>query len=217
MTRHLLLLLIVTTIFQSCSPQTENKEHVYYIIKHPDTTANFGDDPPPPTPPPAPFYGQLNFILLDTSIFLHKNYYSPDFSWCGTGKDFSKPPFLHLAPDSLVEIKANELENILAASIPDSIDSYGEWNPFFPCISSPTDSIKNKAFKTLTDSFKRKKVKAYNIRIWTEEERYVTLAKINHKPYDRNSVDWKVGFTQPFNPIETIKFIPPKIDTTGNK
>ncbi len=173
----------------SCSKKQNTEATVYYVIMplKPDNQHLLDNPPPPPLPP---FYGQLNFILLDTSIFFHNNYKQTDFSWCGTDQDFTKPPMLGLTPDSLIEIRINELQSFLTNSIPDSLD-----RSFFPCISSPTDTIKNKAFKIVTDYFKAKKIRSYNIRNWTEEEKFVVDAKINGKTYNADSIDWKIGFT----------------------
>ncbi len=40
----------------------------------------------------------------------------------------------------------------------------------------------------------------YNIRNWTEEEQFVTTAKIENRKYDPNSIDWKIGFDTMFTP-----------------
>ena len=74
---------------------------------------------------------------------------------------------------------------------------------FFATISSPTDTIKNRAYQIITDFFKSKKfihpqysrlekdsTIRYNVRNWTEEEQYVITAKINKTKYDPNKVEW---------------------------
>ncbi len=179
----------------SCATKQDIKDEVYYVVKHPKpNTKDFGDNPPPPLP--ITFYGNYNFILLDTSkIFYHQvhQYYT-----CGTGVDFTKPPKLFLTPDSLREIKIGDLSEFLNNSITDSV---ARMRHFFASISYPTDTIRNRAFKLITDFFKTKDIRLYNIRNWTEEEKYVTTAKVENKKYNPDSVDWKVGFD--------ITFVPP--------
>lgn len=193
---RLTIIIFIATIFLfSCSTK-QDKSEIYYVVKHekikPDT-----DSIPPPPALPLPFYGNYNFILLDTSkIFYHtKNkHYS-----CGYGLDFTKPFDLFLTPENLTEMEINNLDLFLK-SIPDSIisDRY-----FFTSLSSPKDTIKNRAFKIITTFLKSKNIKYYNVRNWTEEEQYVTTAKLENKKYDRNAVEWKVGFG------DRINFIPP--------
>jgi len=115
-----------------------------------------------------------------------------------------KPPLLNLSPGDLREIGINQLPRFLTA-INDSVTNDRE---FFASISSPTDTIKNRAFKIIRDFLKSRKLNRYIIRNWTEEEEYVTTAKIKNLHYDPKTVDWKVGFD--------TKFTPPT-DTVGEK
>ncbi|MCP9769079.1 hypothetical protein EGI22_14265 [Lacihabitans sp. LS3-19] len=178
-----------------CSTRQDNVIEVYYIVKHPTITVqDQGDVQPAPPPPPTTFYGNFNFILLENSIFYFNT--QQIYSFCGTGIDDTKPPRVFLTPDRLTKINISTLHQFLATSISDSIASDPH---FFASISSPTDTIRNQAFKIITEYFKSKKIIRYNIRNWTEEEKYVTTAKIENKKYYPDSIDWKVGFDNNFN------------------
>jgi|GEM_PF-3477420 len=200
--RQIIIIFIATILLFSCSTK-QNSGEIYYVVKHLEKIELHDNDsmPPPPTLP-KPFYGNYNFILLDTSkIFYHEKqqYYS-----CGYGVDFTKPPQLFLIPENLKEIKINNLELFLI-SIPDSIIS---GRLFYVSIATPQDTIRNRAFRVIADFLKSKNIRFYNIRKWTEEEQFVTTAKIENKKYDPNSQGWKVGFD--------IKFTPPT-DTVNEK
>jgi hypothetical protein len=140
---------------------------------------------------------------MDTAtIYYHKLFDNRDYFWCGTGRDFTKPPRLYLTPDSLIEIKISELPGFLKKSIPDSI---ARSRHYFASISYPTDTIHNRAFKIIADYFKSQNIIRYNIRNWTEEEQYVITAKIENEKYYPDSVDWKIGFDTTFvPPTDTI-------------
>jgi len=173
---------------------------VYFVIKHhkiikPDLS-NLSEPPPPP-PPPILFYLNHNFVLIDTfRIFYHKKhiYFS-----CMNGIDTynQKPPFINLSPSDLTEIEIDRLPKFLT-TINDSVTSD---KGYLVSISSPTDTIKNRAFEIITDFLKSRGLIHYNIRNWTEEEEYVTTAKTKNIPYDPKTVDWKIGFD--------LEFIPP--------
>jgi hypothetical protein len=96
-----------------------------------------------------------------------------------------------MTPDSLNVIKIGRLKEFLKEMVSESI---AEDRHFYASISSPTDTIRNRAFKIITDFFSEKKMRYYIIRNWTEEEQYVTEAKIENKIYDPTNVKWKVGF-----------------------
>jgi hypothetical protein len=185
-------LLIVTIFMTRCVTKQEIKDEIYYVIKHPKpNTQDFGNNPLPP-PLPTTFYGNYNFILLDTSkVFYHQVYQNYT---CGTGIDFTKPTKLFLTPDSLKEVKINQLPEFLNGVITDSI---ARTRHFFASISYPVDTIRNRAFKLITDFFKTKNIRQYNIRNWTEEEQYVTTAKVENRKYNPDSINWKVGFAPP--------------------
>lgn len=194
----ILTILFATSLFFSCSPNLEKKDEVYCVIKHikiekPDYS---GAEPPPPPPPPVTFYGDYNFILIDTfRVFYHTKhiYYS-----CMHGMDDSdpKPPKINLLPSDLIEIEINKLSEFLAG-INDSITNERD---FFASISSPTDTIKNRGFKIVRDFFKSRNLNRYIIRNCTEEEEYVVTAKINNLHYNPKTIDWKVGFDIEFTP-----------------
>ncbi|MES2688872.1 MAG: hypothetical protein V4658_00625, partial [Bacteroidota bacterium] len=85
----------------------------YYVIGEKDTARANG--------PSLPhfFYGDHNFILMDSAtVFYHDN---KVVRFCGTGIDYTKPPALALWPDSLTEIKPEELHTFLEKTIPDSM------------------------------------------------------------------------------------------------
>jgi hypothetical protein len=178
-------------LFVSCSPKKEVENTVYYIISHPDTLKQGPANNAPP-PPPIPFYSQHNFILYDSSrVFYHNNYV---FYRCGMGIDFSRPPRLFLAADSLTEIKLSELPAFLKTTINESRE---DGDRMFTNIASPTDTIRNPAFKIITTYFKTAGIKAYGIRRWTEEEEFATKAKVKHTEYNPKTAEFKTGFDHP--------------------
>jgi hypothetical protein len=182
--------LTLTFLLFSCSTKQNNKREIYYVVQHPKViTKDLGNDPPPPLPPTT-FYGNFNFILLDSStIYFHNQ---EKYRLCGTGINDSRPPRVFLTPDNLTKINIDDLPNFLMSSTTDSL--LAKDRHFFASISSPTDTIYNRAFKIITDFFKTKKIRNYYIRNWTEEEKYVTTAKIKNIAYKPELVDWKVGF-----------------------
>ncbi len=174
---------LFSLILLGCShPPRPN--HIYYII-HPIPT-DIGPDGKKTIPM---HYGNYNFILFDNSkIYYH--YYNILFTLCGVGGDHSKPPFLDLTPDSLQEIKIQDLENFLVSNVKGS-----KMNGRDPIavVSSPVDTIRNPAFdiilKYLDENFN-----LYGVRTCTEEEKYVSIAKNSNKKYDPKSIEWKIGF-----------------------
>ena len=193
-----ILAYVLLILFVSCSTKkVENS--VYYIIPHVDSLQQ---DPNAPPPLPIAFYGQHNFILYDSSrVFYHNNYV---FYRCGMGIDFSKPPRLLLAPDSLTEIKLSELPAFLKTTISESGEDHYR---MFTNISSPTDTIRNPAFEIIAAYIKTKGIKAYGIRRWTEEEGFATRAKVEHSAYNPKTAEFKTGFD--------IGSLPP-IDSASN-
>lgn len=195
-------LTISTFIFLLFGCSKEKTDEVYYVIKHPTTTTQNTGDAPPPTPPTTSYYGTFNFILLDSStIYFHNRH---NYRFCGTGIDDTKPPRVFLTPESLTKLNLNDLTQFLTTSISDSLAADRQ---FFASISSSTDTIKNRAFKIITDFFKAKKITRYNIRNWTEEEQFVTTAKIENKVYNPDLIDWKVGFDIIFNPPTDTSYL----------
>ncbi len=191
--KSILIIIIIISLF-SCSTKPDSETQKYFIIKHlVKTTPNTIESPPIP---PLMFYGQHNFILLDSKIFYHDNNI---IRRCGTGLDNSKPPRLYLTKDSLTEIPFADLATFLNRNMPDSITNLFD---ITASISSPSDTIKNPAFFIIKEYFKSKNIQCYVIRNWTEEENYALTAILKNKPYDPNTVDFKVGFD--------IMFIPPK-------
>ena len=180
------ILFVALFLLQSCSTKDSNNG-IYYIINHTSIAEIPRNDSIPPVPP-LPFYGNYNFILLDSSrIFFHskEKHYN-----CGYGLDCSKPFHIFLSAEDLKEIKSENLEQFLKL-IPDSVISGRQ---FYPTISSPVDTIRNSAYKTIDDFFKSKNIRVYIKRNWTEEEHYVLDAKLKNMPFDYNTADWKIGF-----------------------
>ncbi len=153
------------------------------------------------------FYGQHNFILIDSNkVYYHDKYV---FHGCGTGIDGTKPARLDLYPDTLKEIKLSALNKYLK-SLKYTPTSPGGFH--FASISSQTDTIRNKAFVVLTNFFKKIKYR-YSIRKCTEEEEFVSIAKNENKAYEPYKIKWKVGFDQEIPSLEEIiKFLPPKVE-----
>lgn len=147
-----------------CSTKYENINEIYYVIKHSKTTKQDTLDVIPP-PPPKSYYGEFNFILIDSStIYFHRKYVN---TICGTGIDDSKPPRISLKSKDLKKIKIEDLHLFVLNSI-----SIAKNNDFFASISSPTDTIKNRGFHIIDNFFKSKNIYKYIIRNWTEEEQW---------------------------------------------
>lgn len=181
--KRIFLLLIFSNILLVLFVSCTNKVDYYYIIKHSkDNFQNKKNGLPIIIPI---YYGQYNFILLNSSTVF---YFQPELlARCGTGLDHSKPPKINLTPEDLKEIKLTDLETFLDNNI--KIEKYSVIS-----ISSPVDTIRNIACEKLINFLKTKKSKFYGIRNWTEEEKYVVLAKVRNKNYDPKSIKWKVGF-----------------------
>ncbi|MGZ4047778.1 MAG: hypothetical protein ACXVNN_00375 [Bacteroidia bacterium] len=195
--KNVIVIFISTLLFCSCTFKQDNASKIYYVIQHQKEEVVLDKDGMPPPPLLKSFYGDYNFILLDSStIYCHEKnkHYS-----CGYGLSYTKPVLLFLTPEDLSEIKISNLEAFLK-SIPESIVSDQH---FYASISSPNDTIKNKAFEIIADFFKSKNIKCYNIRNLTEEEQYVLTAKLENKKYDPNAVDWKIGFSDSPNFLPT--------------
>ncbi len=191
--KSILITIIIIFLF-SCSTKHESKNQTYFIIKHlVKTTPNTIESPPIPA---LMFYGQHNFILLDSQIFYHDNCV---VRRCGTGLDNYKPPRLFLTKDSLTEIPIKDLTTFLNKNIPDSVVNLFD---ITASISSPSDTIKNPAFFLIKEHFKSKNIQYYVVRNWTEEEDYVLTAILKNTPYDPTTTEFKVGFD--------IMFMPPK-------
>lgn len=172
-----------------CFRRNDGGSKFYYVIKHPEKILRELSDGPIPPPPPKSYYGYFNFILIDSNtIYLHNRYI---YNFCGTGINDSKPPKVFLVPDSLIKMRTEDIQHFIETSINESLLNNRN---FYVSISSPTDTIRHKAFNTLTDFFTSKKFHRYIVRNWTEEEMYVTTAKMNNKTYNPDSVKWYIGF-----------------------
>lgn len=176
--------IMVIGLFFSCS--NNNKDEEYFVIKNPDTSKTKVI-----LELPRFFYGHHNFIFTNSSqLFYHNNYV---FYMCGTGLDLTKPPYLHLTPDSLIEIKEADLVDFLKDKLYINENDHLETAI---SISAPTDMSRNKALKIIVDYIKPHKGVMCNIRKWTEEEKYVTFCKITNRKYDPKKMNWKIGFDQ---------------------
>ena len=188
-----LIIFITFNILLSCSTKKNDTIDFYYVFKHFDTNKQNNEDEFVPPPLPIMFYGQHNFILLNSQIFYHN---INIIRSCGVGIDYTKPPRLYLTPGSLIEIKLTELENFLKINIPDSL--YNGEN-VSAIISSPTDTIRNEAFNVIKEYFVKKSVK-HSIRNLTEEEDFVLNAKIKKVKYLPENENFKIGFDIQFEP-----------------
>lgn len=198
--KNKIILLFLTLIVISC----KSKNEIYYVIKKikniktENSTILY----------PAFFYGQHNFIIVNSNkIYYHNKYV---FHWCGTGLDFTKPSHLYITPDSLKEIKINNLGKFLKNKL---VFNNIDFNEKLVSISSSTDTIRNKGLKIIVDYLKQDKEILYNIRNWTEEEKYVSLAKFKNKKYEPKKIKWKIGFdTGELINGKSIKFLPPEVE-----
>lgn len=146
-----------------CSTQNNNIDEIYYVIKHSTTTKQYTLEVIPP--PPKSYYGEFNFILIDSStIYFHSKHIN---TICGTGINDSNPPRISLKPKDLKKIKIEDFRLFIM-----NIISIAKNNDFFASISSPTDTIKNRGFHIIDNFFKSKNIYKYIIRNWTEEERW---------------------------------------------
>jgi hypothetical protein len=172
--------------FSKCANiNTNSEKEIYHIIKPKIKKVSDSLFYPPPTL----YYRSHNFILIDSvTIYYHKKYV---IYHCGTGIDFSKPPFLNLLKNDLIEIKQNQLYKFLVKNnigkAPNGFDKTA-------VISSPKDTIDYLSFKIITDYYKTNKLERISIRRWTEEEMYVSNAKKNETDYNPNIINWKTGF-----------------------
>ena len=197
--KKIIILFTLILILFSCSKRNE----IYFVIKH----YNYVKSDEVPECFHTFFYGQHNFIIVNSNkIYYHNKYV---FHWCGTGIDFSKPSHLSITPDSLKEIKINNLGTFLKNNL---VFNNNESNKKLVSISSSTDTIRNEGLKILVDYLKQDKEILYNIRNWTEEEKYVSLAKFNNKKYEPNKIKWKIGFdTGELINGKWIEFLPPEV------
>lgn len=192
------LIYLIGIVLLSCE-EKQQKEPDYFVI-NPFVKDSLDEVEPI-------FYGDHNFILADSEkIYYHDNsgYY---YGMCGTGIDFTKPPYLCLTPDSLREIKQEDLLGFLKkiAKKPN--------RHLLISISSPVDTIRNNAVFVIRNFFEnKKKDQLVGIRKFTEEEEYVVQAKLNNKAYNPRNISWKTGFSIEVPSMsETIKFIPPEV------
>lgn len=167
-----IFLYALATIFISCSQQANEKETVYYVIKHPTEShlldnSGVNELAPPPLPPapPPPFYGKHNFVLLDTSTVLYYRYNG--FDVYEADEAYNKPPVIGLSAKDIQTLKGTELQEFLDQNISDSPQSVRDVTV---SISSPTDTIRNRGIVIIIDHLKQNGVRLYNVRNLTEEE-----------------------------------------------
>lgn len=170
---------------------------VYYVIKHEDTSEKVVNSDYYSVAEKKQihsfkldigviYYGDYNFILPDSSRVFYF-YYKSWIAVCGTGIDFTKPLKLYLTPDSLHELRSEDMHQFLQATIPDSMMNNQRTRV---SISSPSDTIRNRAFKIITDHLAAKKISSeyVYIRNWTFEEQAVVTAKTQHLGYDPDTL-----------------------------
>lgn len=191
--KHFIPIIFILTYFFSCS--IDDKKENYYVIKDISKKINSKNDSITKMLPVL--YGKHNFILINNSkIYYHK--YNPRIG-CGWGRDFTKPPRLYLTPDSLKEIKLKDLEKFLNKLVKEKANSGKQ----IIIISSPTDTVKNKALTLITLYFESKKEYLVGVKKCTEEEEYVGYAKLKKRKYNPSEIKWKIGF-------DLIPLPPPK-------
>ena len=186
MLRNLKIIVLFILVI-SCSKKVKNEQPEYYVLKKLESGLYSKDNLNKRTLNKL-FYGEHTFIIIDTTkIYYHnlsKNYF------CGTGIDFTKPPKLDLSPNNLKVVENNNLKSFL-----DTISkNKNNYSYLFGSISSPKDTIRSKAFKILIEYFKRNGIEKYNIRKWTEEEKFVSEAKYANKKYKSVNIKWIIGF-----------------------
>ena len=105
-----------------------------------------------------------------------------------------KPYKLYLTPDSLHELRSEDMHQFLQATIPDSMMNNQRTRV---SISSPSDTIRNRAFKIITDHLAAKKISSeyVYIRNWTFEEQAVVTAKMQHLGYDPDTLGNRGDFS----------------------
>jgi hypothetical protein len=171
MIQRIILLFFLIILFWSCSTKSAKEDVIYAVVKHYDYKQKSKNGIPLPPPPPPGFYGHFNFILIDSSkVYFHKIDFLP---WCCTC-DFSEPEKLSLKPNSLIIIKNNDLQSFLKMSITYDIEIRRET---IISVASPTDTIRHRGFKIITDYLKANNIRKYIVRNWTKEEKNVSIAK----------------------------------------
>ena len=195
---NLALLLSCIVAIGSCNKKIENKE-IYYIIQNENKQIENPNDPPMP---PLVFYGYFNFIIMDGSdVYFYDKH--PSNMNC-EDRDGVHPPFLNLYPKDIKKVKLNDLNKFLEevyseSKQKESLDTlkyehFETQRSFFTAISSQKDTITNNALKVIIDFMQKKEFTRYLIRNWTEEEKYVVLAKQKKLTYNPNEIKWDIGF-----------------------
>ena len=182
------VIILLCTFLQSCVSVSQKKDtqEVLYVIPHHQTKTfahkvnqDFSI---------LFFYGQHNFILTNNKIFYHPKHI---FFKSSEKVNFTLPPQLFLLPNDFSEIAMPDLQSFLNKNV---LDTAAQGRSVYVSIVSPSDTIKNQSFNTLNDFFQSKKNLNYIIRNWTEEEQLSLSAKIFKKPYNPDTVQWKIGF-----------------------
>lgn len=161
----------------SCSFQ-HREDLVFYVIKHSEraTVMECIDGKShDPLPPSTWFYGHHNFIMIDTSSVFYHNRSS--LKICTFKSDSSKPPFINLETNDLIEIKIHQLDSFASAVIPNS-----DFKPYpSVIISSPSDTIRNRGYNIIKHVLNNKGIDIFETRNSTQEE-IAVIAKKNDKP-----------------------------------
>ncbi len=195
--KAIIFILTLATFASCCSDKDKG---LFYVIKPIDVKNESSEHDE------IYFYGFHNFILYNDTIIYYHNLPSNPGMRCGTGLDFSKPAFLDLNTDNVIEIQLNDLESFWRDSI-----LLSDREKRFITISSTTDTIRNKALITLLKLSGFSKNNQLNIRKCTEEQLFVSEAKFRKQPYSAKNRKWTIGFDDSHAPPEqvTLKFLPP--------
>jgi len=196
--KHLFPIFILIGAIYGCCP--DKNKGLFYVMP----MANWEDSLEEPN-----FYGHHNFILYnDTTVYYHK---IPEQigQRCGTGLDHTKPPYLDLKPQTLTKLSIKEIPEFWKRNLTQNTKN----RRAIISVSSPNDTIFNKALPIIQKLFRGEKDDHlfFSIQRSTEEELLVSKAKFKHKEYDSHGVNWKIGFDHGDTPIEyrTLQFIPP--------
>lgn len=160
-----ILIYILCIVFSNCS--NDKDENSYYIISQPALPKNRA-------PSPFIYYGEYNFIFLDSSIFQYKLERGRYIDYCGTD----------IPPGQLkkINLDPNELKLLNKSSALQKLQEVANLNTFVS-FSSLTDTIRNPLLKQAIHIFEEKRAYKYVIRLSTEEE----ISAVNSKITVENS------------------------------
>lgn len=143
------------------------------------------------------FYLEHNVIIYNDSLIYYHGVpeeFKKNINLCGTGLDFTKPPYFYLQKKDVIPIHSNQLHSFLSR-----IARKTRNNQPRICISSNNNLITGKIAEEL-NAFVLCDSTQLIFRITTEEQNYVCKAKINNKYYDPSKIQWKIGFSNHYLP-----------------